>query len=713
MGPDARRSLATALVVLTAVLLTAATLAGYARRAFFDPDQFADRAAATLSDPSVRTLVSERVTDDVVLSHQEDLLAARPIIASTVSSVVGGGAFRSLFRRAALDTHRAVFEHDQNTVTLTVADVGTVAAAALRTFDPRLARQVEDSRRAEVVDRNIGSASGKAARLARDVRIAAYLLAALTLAAAVAALVVSPDRRHTASRLGLAVVVVGVAVVVLYTVARAIVLERFDDPDDRAAGSAVWAAFLGDLRTFGWVLVGSGALVAAAAASLVRPVAIEGTLLRWWRTVTTEPESTWLRVARAVAFVAVGALVIAAPLTALQVAATLVGVYVAYKGIEAILRLIYRPPDAAEEAARKRRAAGLRRRLRRLAVPAVAAVLVVGVVAAFLGGGGASAPAAPVGSCEGHAELCDRPLDEIVLPATHNSMSAPLRGWFSAEQDRSIGGQLEDGVRGLLFDTHYADRLENGRVRTFFESRKDLDLVKNQDGVSDADFEAALRIRDRLGFRGKGKRGMYLCHTLCELGATPLSTGLEDIHDFLVTHPSEVVVVINQDYVTPADFVKAVGDAGLARYAFTPPADGAWPTLREMIEADQRLVLLAENHAGAAPWYQPAYDRLTEETPFSFPRPSLLTAKSHRAASCEPNRGPKSAPLFLINHWVSTDPAPKPSDADKVNAYAPLLARARECDRIRHHLANLLAVNFYKRGDVFRVVDTLNGVPQT
>src|SRR4029453_3473303 len=171
MGPDARRSLATALVVLPAVLLTAATLAGYARRAFFDPDQFADRAAATLSDPSVRTLVSERVTDDVVLSHQEDLLAARPIIASTVSSVVGGGAFRSLFRRAALDAHRAVFQHDQNAVTLTVADVGTVAAAALRTFDPRIARQVQDSGRVEVVDRYIGSVSGKAARLARDVRI--------------------------------------------------------------------------------------------------------------------------------------------------------------------------------------------------------------------------------------------------------------------------------------------------------------------------------------------------------------------------------------------------------------------------------------------------------------------------------------------------------------------------------------------------------------
>ena len=28
--------------------------------------------------------------------------------------------------------------------------------------------------------------------------------------------------------------------------------------------------------------------------------------------------------------------------------------------------------------------------------------------------------------------------------------------------------------------------------------------------------------------------------------------------------------------------------------------------------------MLAENHAGAAPWYQLAYERLTEETPFTF-----------------------------------------------------------------------------------------------
>ena len=63
--------------------------------------------------------------------------------------------------------------------------------------------------------------------------------------------------------------------------------------------------------------------------------------------------------------------------------------------------------------------------------------------------------------------------------------------------------------------------------------------------------DAALRIRDRLGFEGEGERGMYLCHSFCELGATPLGSVLEDIRTFLVANPGAVLVVINQDYVKP------------------------------------------------------------------------------------------------------------------------------------------------------------------
>jgi hypothetical protein len=289
-------------------------------------------------------------------------------------------------------------------------------------------------------------------------------------------------------------------------------------------------------------------------------------------------------------------------------------------------------------------------------------------------------------------------------------MSVPLPGWYSSEQDHPIADQLRAGVRGLLIDTHYADKLRNGRFRTELGSDKDVAKRTGQDGVSPDAVAAAMRIRDRLGFSGKGERGMYLCHTFCELGATPLSSVLDDLHDFLVANPDEVVVVINQDYVTPKDFVGAVDDAGLGGMAYRGPFTGEWPTLRQMIDRNQRVVFLAENHAGAAPWYQLAYGGITEETPYTFKSAKKLTDPATLANTCRANRGTKGAPMFLMNHWVSTDPFPRPSDAAKVNAYEPLLARARKCEQVRDHITNLVAINFYREGDVFGVVDTLNGV---
>jgi hypothetical protein len=167
---------------------------------------------------------------------------------------------------------------------------------------------------------------------------------------------------------------------------------------------------------------------------------------------------------------------------------------------------------------------------------------------------------------------------------------------------------------------------------------------------------------------------------------------------------------VNQDYIRPADYVKAINQAGLGPYVFKGPDGSNWPTLREMIDTGQQIVFLAENHAGAAPWYRLAYTGLVEETPYTFRGSRPLTDPANLDATCRPNRGTEGSPLFLLNHWVSTDPVPRPSDALKVNAYETLLARARRCQQIRHHLPNLLAVNFYKEGDVFRVVNTLNGI---
>jgi hypothetical protein len=96
------------------------------------------------------------------------------------------------------------------------------------------------------------------------------------------------------------------------------------------------------------------------------------------------------------------------------------------------------------------------------------------------------------------------------------------------------------------------------------------------DRVSPEAAALARTLRERQEPAGRGERGLYLCHSFCELGATPLADALGDLRDFLVRNPGEVVVVINEDYVRPEDFVAAVTDAGLGELADRGPlADAA------------------------------------------------------------------------------------------------------------------------------------------
>ncbi len=129
-----------------------------------------------------------------------------------------------------------------------------------------------------------------------------------------------------------------------------------------------------------------------------------------------------------------------------------------------------------------------------------------------------------------------------------------------------------------------------------------------------------------------------------------------------------------------------------------------------MIDSGQRLMVMAENDADHISWYPLAYSNALQETPFHFKNAAQLTDPAQLADSCRANRGPASAPLFLINNWVDTSPAPRASNAAVVNEHSALLKRAQTCQSIRHRLPNLIAVDFYKRGDVLGVVRALNGL---
>ncbi len=165
---------------------------------------------------------------------------------------------------------------------------------------------------------------------------------------------------------------------------------------------------------------------------------------------------------------------------------------------------------------------------------ALAVVAVAICVAAAVGGLAFSdalqAAGPPPAPCNGSRLLCDRSLSDVALAATHNAMSAPLPGWYGAEQEAAIPAQLQDGVRGLLIDTYEAARLPSGRLRTVLDGPYAGGPLAD---VSPQARRAAERLRARLGFRGAGKRSLYLCHGFCELGGTALATVLGQIDDYL------------------------------------------------------------------------------------------------------------------------------------------------------------------------------------
>ncbi|MFZ0387550.1 MAG: hypothetical protein WAL22_17945 [Solirubrobacteraceae bacterium] len=697
----------TATVVVSVVLAIVALALSYAGRALLRPEPFADRAVAALRQPAVSEEVADRLADAVVGAGSGDLATVRPLIRAATGSIVSGPAFLALLRRAVFQAHVAVVRRDDHTMAVNVADAGVLVAGLLRRFAPAAARTVNAERAERLLTLEPGEGVLSAVRSARRVYTLAWVLAVIALLLAVCAIWRSRARRRIVRRLGAGLALGGLVLVALYTIGGAVAAQLA--PSGRGAVvAALWQAFLGGLRVQALWTTAAGAVVAALAAQPLGPGQVAEIPWQGWRRLTGRDGGGVTRtgLAAAIALIAAGIAILLEPGAVLRVVVLAAGAFLLYRGVEGVLR--WGVARYAAAVAAGRRSLGRARPALRF-VPIVLGVAALAAVATVIvTGGGDEAPAATPTACNGFTALCGRPLNDVTFAATHNSMaSVTIPTFLFGQQDGTIADQLDFGIRGLLIDTYYGDKVDGG-VRTDLESLPKRAAAERELGAPAVN--AALRLRSRLERRGKGRRGIYLCHGFCEIGAVSLSSALTNLRSFLISNPGAVVVVINQDEgVSPANIRRAFKQAGLLDLVYRGPL-GPFPTLREMIDSNQRLVVMAENDAGDIPWYHLAYRDALQETPYRFRTTAALTDPSQVADSCRPNRGPSSAPLFLLNNWVDTTPIPRASHAAVVNARPALLTRSRTCQRIRHRLPNLVAVDFFRRGDVLGVVDALNRV---
>ncbi|KAG0332460.1 hypothetical protein BG000_009982 [Podila horticola] len=260
-------------------------------------------------------------------------------------------------------------------------------------------------------------------------------------------------------------------------------------------------------------------------------------------------------------------------------------------------------------------------------------------------------------ACNGYAALCAKPYNQLVSACTHNAYAFSPPGGLATNQVNDIPTQLNDGIRAFMLDAY---NLPSG-------------------DTSD----------------------IQLCHTACTLlDGGPLSKTLGQIKAFMDKNPNEVITILweNSQNLAPARFQTVYAAAGLVSYSHAQaPGTAAWPTLSQMILSGKRLVLMAE------------YD-FVFETPYNIIKGSPYPCTIDRPKN-------QKKPMYVLNHFVSGQfqlganniSIPQPDIANITNA-AELADHVTNCQKVLKQTPNFIAVDFYERGDLMKVVAQANSV---
>lgn len=263
-------------------------------------------------------------------------------------------------------------------------------------------------------------------------------------------------------------------------------------------------------------------------------------------------------------------------------------------------------------------------------------------------------------SCNGHHELCYKRLNEVTFVQTHNAHAED--GSFSvlaANQNGNIPAQLAAGVRGLGLKLYYTSSI----------------------------------------FCGGGTQ-LYAYHGNPFLGCTEFSTIGNQILNFLNSNPNEFLFITIEGSASNTEIATGFNSAGLAPFLYQHTLGEIWPTLGELISNNQRLIVMTDNAGPSLPGYHHMWSFI-QDTEYNF--------QNINDFNCNYLRGNSNADLFLLNHFLTVG-SPQPLSANTTNDWNLILNRARQCGSSRNLHPNLLHIDFFNSGDVFRAADTLNQI---
>ncbi len=256
-------------------------------------------------------------------------------------------------------------------------------------------------------------------------------------------------------------------------------------------------------------------------------------------------------------------------------------------------------------------------------------------------------------NCCGSTAYCNKRFNQMVFVSTHNSYNykkGPTQ-FIWPNHTYPVKKQLADGVRNLMLD------------------------VYDIDGT------------------------IYLYHGNPKMGKEKLQIVLTDIKAFLDSNKTEIVSIIFQNGITKNRIAAEIDSAGLSTYCHSQAADKEWPTIGQMINDNNRLVLFVEENTGTdVPYIHSAWDYIFD-TPWN--------TKSLAEMDTRIGRGKPTHGLFLMNNWISKG-KPTKKNARQTNNEKFLLKRIERCAKDLHRVPNFIGINFHEQGDAVKVAKMLN-----
>ncbi|KAF2642594.1 PLC-like phosphodiesterase [Massarina eburnea CBS 473.64] len=285
--------------------------------------------------------------------------------------------------------------------------------------------------------------------------------------------------------------------------------------------------------------------------------------------------------------------------------------------------------------------------------------------------------------CNGNADFCGRRYSNVSMVVAHNSPFAVAHN-AASNQVYTVIPQLEDGIRGLQFETHYPN----------------------------------------------ASAGLHLCHTSCSLlDVGTLEAYLTTVTGWLADNPYEVITIMmgNDNRVPPSTYVSPFQDSGILSYVYTPSASNLtldeWPTLGEMILLNKRVVVMLDYLANQTevPWLldQFAYQWQTPFSPTDPAFPCTVQRPENQAEAVSRNM------TYMANHNLNVDITlagldlliPAYTLLGEVNAVSgngSLGLAVNNCTAMWGRPPNFLLVDYYNfgnfNGSVFQVAATANNV---